>query len=96
MHKVSNKNTRKKCKICPEGNYSEKNVWGGIHGGEGIFREWIIVQRGTIYVRRVIGLGEFHRGQLSWREFQRGQLSGGSCPGKNYLGVIVWGHKSGG
>ena len=30
MFKVSNKNTKKKCEICPGGNYSEKNVWGRI------------------------------------------------------------------
>ena len=33
MLKVSSKNTRKKCEICTEGNYSEKNVWWEFHGG---------------------------------------------------------------
>ena len=37
MLKVSNKNTRKKCEICPEANYSDKNFWGKFHIGE-IFR----------------------------------------------------------
>ena len=30
MLKVSNKNTRKKCEVCPGGNYLKKNVWGRI------------------------------------------------------------------
>ena len=32
MLKVSNKSTRKKCKLYPGGNYSEKNVWEEFHG----------------------------------------------------------------
>ena len=43
MLKVNNKNTRKKCEICPGGNYSEKNIWGEFHGEK--FSEWGLLPR---------------------------------------------------
>ena len=43
MLKVSNKNTRKKCEICPGENYLEKNVWGGI--------PWGVIFRGVFYAQ---------------------------------------------
>ena len=69
MHKVSIKNTRKKCEICPEGNYySEKNVWWGFHGGGG----------GGDFQR------ELFRGNCPWNKSlasncPRGQLLRGKC-----------------
>ena len=47
MVRVNNKNTRKKCEICSEGNYSKKNVLGefdGVKFSEGV----VIVERGII------------------------------------------------
>ena len=80
MLKVNNKNTRKRCEICPGRNYLGKNVWGGEGGiSWGDFQVGGNYPEGNylgILVQGLVVLGEFHRGQLSERQLPRGNIQG--------------------
>ena len=91
----SSKSSRKKYEICLGDNYSEKKVWWKFHveklsetGGycpEGNYLE-VIVRGSCLW-------GNYSGSNYSWGEFDRGQLPGGGCLGRNYLKGVVRGAK---
>ena len=91
MFKANNKNTRKRCEICPRTNYSGKNLWGEFHGRD--FQVRGNCPEGNYLraiVQGVVVLGDFHREQLSETVVQgklfRGNCLRGKSPGGNCLG----------